>query len=87
MLDLSQNAGALLMTVEKLTRELLAAVNADPEVALDLFFAASEVVADFDEWGPVLQADENGEYTDETAIVQLRNSRDAIKRLAGWSVD
>jgi hypothetical protein len=35
----------------------------------------------------VLQGDENGEYTDETAIVQLRNSRDAVKRLAGWSVD
>jgi len=67
--------------------ELLAALTRDLDAALDLFLAASEVVADFHEWGPVLQADENGEYTDETAIIQLERARDAIKRLAGWSTD
>lgn len=75
------------MSYEKMRAELDAAFRRDPDAALNLVLAASEVVADFDEWGPVLQADEDGEYTDETAIVQLRKSRDAIKRLAGWSVD
>lgn len=75
------------MPVNRLNQELLAALNRDPDAALNFFFAASEVVADFREWGPVLQADEAGEYTPETAIIQLERARDAIKRLAGWSVD
>lgn len=75
------------MSVDRLKGELLAALTRDPDAALDLFLAAGEVVADFHEWGPVLQADVNGKYTDETAIVQLEQARDAIKRLAGWSTD
>lgn len=75
------------MSADRQRQQLLAALNSDPNSALDFFFAANEVVADFRDWGPVLQADENGEYTPETAIIQLEQARDAIKRLAGWSVD
>lgn len=73
--------------MNQLQQQLLAAFNKDPEAASDFFFAANEVVADFHDWGPVLQADEHGDYTEETAIIQLQRCRDAIKRLAGWSVD
>lgn len=75
------------MAIDRMRQELLDALVRDPDAALDFFFAANEVIADFHEWGPVLQGDENGEYTPETAIVQLEQARDAIKRLAGWSVD
>lgn len=75
------------MSADHLKRELLSAIARDPDAAFNLLLAASEVVADYHEWGPVLQADENGEYTDETAIIQLERARDAFKRLAGWSTD
>ncbi len=75
------------MSADHQKEQLLAALNKDPGAAIDLFFAVNEVVADFHDWGPVLQADENGDYTPETAIMQLQQTRDAIKRLAGWSVD
>jgi hypothetical protein len=75
------------MPADRMKQELLAAFNRDPDAALDFFFAANEIVADFDDWGPMLQANENGEYSDETAIIQLRQCRDAIKLLAGWAVD
>lgn len=75
------------MAIDRLKQDLLAALNKDPEAALDFFFAANEIVVDFDDWGPMLQADEDGEYTEETAIIKLRQCRDEIKRLAGWAVD
>lgn len=75
------------MTIEALEIRLVNAVSANPKAALDLLLAVDEVIADFHEWGPVLQADEDGQYTEETAIVQLQRARDALKRLAGWAVD
>ena len=47
-------------------------------MAAELYYAASEIVDDFDDYGPVIQANIDGEYDDSTAIVQLRNARAAI---------
>lgn len=51
---------------------------ADPQLAFDFFLAASEVVDDFEEWGPVLQANEDSSYDDSTAIVTLQRLRNEI---------
>lgn len=75
------------MSMDRMKRELIAAINGNPDAALELLFAVDEIIADFHEWGPMLQADEDGRYTPETAIVQLEQARDTIKRLAGWAVD
>lgn len=56
---------------------------ADPQLASDFYLNASELVADFDEWGHVLQSNEAGVYDDSTAIERLRAARDLIEvRLA-----
>lgn len=75
------------MSVDKMKREMVAVINRNPGAVLELLLAVDEVIADFHEWGPVLQADEDGQYTEDTAIVQLQRARDALKRLAGWAVD
>ena len=40
----------------------------------ELVDVATEIVNDFDQWGEVLQADEDGEYTSGTAIERLRRA-------------
>ena len=52
------------------------ALNVD--LANQLYLAASEIVDDFDDYGPVLQANEDGQYDASTAIEKLRAARAAI---------
>jgi len=52
-----------------------------PDLAFDFYRAASEIVDDFEEWGPVLQANENGEYDADTAIKRLQVLRNEIIEL------
>lgn len=54
------------------------ALSDDPDTAFELLVMASEIVDDFDDYGPVIQADEQGEYTPRTAIERLRAARDRI---------
>jgi hypothetical protein len=49
-----------------------------PGVAAELYLWASEIVDDFDDYGPVIQAGEDGQYDDSTAFGRLRTSRDAV---------
>ena len=50
----------------------------DPILAMDFYCMASEIVDDFDDWGPMVAANEDGEYDESTAIVKLRRLRDEI---------
>jgi hypothetical protein len=57
----------------------LASVLAEnPELAFELYCQASEVVDDFNEFGPVLQADADGQYSNETTIRRLEAVRNRI---------
>lgn len=62
---------------------LLRALHAEPELAVDLYLNASELVADLDEWGPVIQANVDGEYDEATVIQRLRVARDTIEARLG----
>jgi uncharacterized damage-inducible protein DinB len=52
-----------------------------PSLAVELVSMASEIVDDFDDWGPVIQGDEDGTYSESTAIARLRAARDEFIRL------
>lgn len=49
-----------------------------PELAFELFCCASEIVDDFADYGPVIQANEDGEYDESTAITRLQQARDEV---------
>lgn len=73
------------MVTNRTNLELVRAIVRDPQATLNLMLAVDEIIADFHEWGPVLQADEHGEYTAETAIARLEAVRNAIRQEAGWA--
>jgi uncharacterized damage-inducible protein DinB len=50
----------------------------NPVATFELACMASNIVDDFDEWGPVLQADEDGDYAPDTSIERLRHARDLL---------
>jgi hypothetical protein len=51
---------------------------AQPHLAALLYLAASEIVDDFEDYGPVLQATSSGLYDESTAIRRLQKVRDEI---------
>jgi uncharacterized damage-inducible protein DinB len=50
----------------------------DPVATFELVCMASNLVDDFDDYGPVIQADEDGAYSPDTSIQRLRAARDRI---------
>ncbi len=50
----------------------------DPVAAFELVCMASNLVDDFDDYGPVIQADEDGTYSPDTSIQRLRHARDRL---------
>lgn len=61
----------------------ISALASSDALLLDLYLAASEICDDFEDYGPVLQGDENGAYGESTAIARLTAARNALKaRLA-----
>jgi hypothetical protein len=50
----------------------------DPALAFEFYCMASEIVDDFDDWGPTIQANENGVYDETTVIAKLRALRNEI---------
>ena len=50
----------------------IAALASSDELLLDLYLAASEICDDFEDYGPVLQAGDDGEYDESTAIARLK---------------
>jgi hypothetical protein len=61
-----------------MTQRTLKVLSDDPGLAMGLYLLVSEIVDDFADWGPVLQANENGDYDDSTAIMKLKKLRDEI---------
>ena len=64
---------------------LIRAFAADPDAAVEFYIAASEVLNDFEHWGPVFQANEDGVYDDSTEIVKLRLAYERISSLLAES--
>jgi len=58
----------------------IAALASSEELLLDLYLAASEVCDDFEDYGPVLQAGDDGEYDESTAIARLKAIRRQLKQ-------
>ena len=56
--------------------KILAYLASHPEMLKEMYFASSELIDDFDDWGPTIQANINGQYNEETAIERLRKVRD-----------
>ena len=57
-------------------------LSAHPELARSLYLLASEIVDDFLDYGPVLQANDEGEYDESTVIRRLEGVRnELIERL------
>lgn len=57
---------------------IASALAANPELAEQLYMLASEIVDDFEDFGPVLQANDAGEYDDSTTIARLKTVRDQL---------
>lgn len=66
---------------EQSARKIANVLGSRPDLAAEFYCMASEVVDDFEDYGPVIQADENGEYTDSTTIGRLRMARNQLVEL------
>ena len=61
--------------------EIVAATfAANPELAEEFYLSASELLNDFDHWGPMIQANEDGEYDDTTEIQKLRIAYEGLSQ-------
>ena len=49
-----------------------------PLLATELYLAASEIVDDFEDYGPVLQANADGSYDESTVIGRLILARNRV---------
>jgi hypothetical protein len=67
------------MPPPRVALEISRTLAEDPQLAFDLYCLASEIIDDFDDYGPVLQANEAGEYDDASTIMKLRACRDLIR--------
>jgi len=61
-----------------MARAISKILSEDPQLAFDFYCAASEIVDDFEDYGPALQTNEDGEYDDSTTIMRLKSARAAI---------
>jgi hypothetical protein len=50
----------------------------NPDLARDLYLLASELVDDFLDYGPILQANDDGDYDESTTIRRLESVRNAL---------
>ena len=54
----------------------------NPDLAFDFYCAASEIVDDFEDYGPVLQANDDSVYDETCTIIKLRALRAEILRIS-----
>ncbi len=59
-------------------RQIMQALTENPEPATRFYWWASEIVDDYEDYGPVLQANEDGECDGETTIIKLRDVRNEL---------
>jgi hypothetical protein len=69
------------MSDQQMEQRIAKVLGENPELAFEFYCMASEVVDDFEDYGPVLQADEEGVYSDETAIKRLQAARSRVIEL------
>jgi len=69
------------MSGEPMADRVAKALGENPEIAFEFYCMASEIVDDFEDYGPVLQADENSEYTEDTPIRRLQAARNSLNKL------
>lgn len=69
------------MKPESMATRIARVLGEHPTLALEFYCMASEVVDDFEDYGPVLQGDENGSYTGATVIRRLQAARNELIRL------
>lgn len=58
----------------------ISALATGDDLLLDLYLAASELCDDFEDYGPLLQANLDGVYDEATAIIRLKSVRDQLKQ-------
>lgn len=63
---------------DEVAKRVARLLSEHPDLAFEFYCMASEVVDDFEDYGPVLQADESGQYSDETVIRRLQKARNEL---------
>jgi len=63
------------MPPSEMALQIAKTLSDDPDLAFAFYCAASEIVDDFEDYGPVIQATVNGDYDDTTAIGRLLAAR------------
>jgi hypothetical protein len=66
---------------DRMARKIAKALAKNPDLAFQFYCMASEIVDDFEDYGPTLQADEKGEYTEVTVIKRLQRVRKELMGL------
>jgi len=69
------------MKPESMATRIARVLGQHPTLALEFYCMASEVVDDFEDYGPVLQGDEKGDHAPETVIRRLQAARNELIRL------
>lgn len=69
------------MSTNPLATKVSRVLASNPDLAFDLYCQASEIVDDFEDYGPMLQADEDGNYTEETTLRRLERVRNELRTL------
>ena len=66
------------MSAERMSKAIVDVLAADLELAFAFYCAASEIVDDFEDYGPQLMGTEAGEYDERTPVGKLQAARNAI---------
>ena len=63
------------MSPHSMVRQFADIFAKHPQLAFEFYCAASEIVDDFEDYGPVLQANEDSDYDGTCTIIKLRALR------------
>ena len=69
------------MTLHPMIHRIARVLGENSELAFEFYCMASEIVEDFEDWGPMIRANEAGGYDARTTISRLRVARDKIIEL------
>jgi hypothetical protein len=76
------------MSATRMSQAIVDVLSADLELAFEFYCAASEIVDDFEDYGPQLCGTEDGEYGESTPIGKLQRARNIIiERLQAASAE
>jgi hypothetical protein len=69
------------MSIDSMKAKITEVLASNPELAFELYTQASEIVDDFEDYGPVLQGDDSGDYGESTTVRRLQRARDELRVL------